>query len=409
MRGAASLQRTIKCNARQVTGVTDSTRGPLRRTRRSFLRTASAGAALLSGSAVVSGTGAAQEDDENEDEPAGYLVFVYDDSPAEDYHQTFHAHEEYDAPGCVAACPGLMDTTEDWLYSGQLEQMYDAGWEVMSHTLEHRALGEVPIVEDVEADDTEIYVDSNVHGRYEGDPLVVFDDDGSEAEATVIGQGEDDDGQYLELEEPLGESFTAGYETRVRYTDEFTDDVLAESQAQLEEIAGEGEVTGYVHTYERDDGLVGELVPEYYDAVPQDDGVGLNPEHEPDPLDLSRRYFEEDAMDEAEIADFLDTIANEPDFGILSGHSHYDTLPPERVELAIEMAQERDIEIVTLQEALDQFDVLDAPDRDDTDGAEAEDADEADETGEADDASEDDDDSSGFFDSIADFFRTLFS
>ncbi len=375
------------------------------------MRAASAGAALLSGSAVVSSSGAAQEDAED-DEPAGYLVFVYDDSPAEDYHQTFHAHEEYDAPGCVAACPGLMDTTEDWLYSGQLEQMYDAGWEVMSHTLEHRALGEVPIVEDVAADDAEIYVDSNVHGRYEGDPLVVFDDE-SEAEATVVGQGEDADGQYLELEEPLGESFTAGYETRVRYTDEFTEEVLAESRTQLEEIAGEGEVTGYVHTYERDDGLVGELVSEYYEAVPQDDGVGLNPEHEPDPLDLSRRYFEEDAMDEAEIADFLDTVANEPDFGILSGHSHYETLPPERVELAIEMAQERDIEIVTLQEALDRFDVLDAPEREgadedgDSEGSEDSEADGDD--GSDGNGDEEDEESSGFLDGIAEFFRTLFS
>jgi hypothetical protein len=393
-----------------------STTEKVRSTRRTFVRAAGLGAAAAAGSTFLPATGAAQEDEddgEGEEEPAGYLVFVYDDSPAEDYSETFQVHEEYGVPGCVAACPGLMGTTRDWLYPGHLEQMYESGWEVMSHTLEHRALGEVPVAEDVEEGDTEIYVESNVHGRFEGDPLVVFDDEGTEAEATVAGQGEDDDGQYLELEEPIDEGFTAGYETRVRYTDEFTEEVLSESQSQLEEMVGEGQVTGYVHTFERDDGLVSELVPEYYDAVPQADGDGLNPEYEPDPHDLSRRYFEEDEMDEAEIERFLDQVANEPDFGILAGHSHYETLPPERVETAIEMALERDIEIVTLQEALDTFGVVEAPERTERDADETSgtDDDEDDEDADTDpdaDEDEDEEESEGLFDRILSLFRSLF-
>jgi hypothetical protein len=380
--------------------MTRISRGALR--RRSFLRTTAG--AVAAGAALLSGSASAQTDED--DEPAGYLSIVYDDSPAEDY-EMFQVHQEYDAPGCIAACPGLMGSSDDWLTDEQLEETYDAGWEVMSHTLEHRALGEIPLVEDVEDGDTVIYPESNLLGRFEGDPLLVFDDE-SEVEATVADDGEDDQGPYIELEEPIDESFDAE-EARVRYTDEFTERILADSQEQLEGIVGEGQVTGFVYTYERADGLVGELVPEYYEATPRADMVGLNPEHDPEPYDLSRRYMETDHMTEEEIEEFLDTVASEPDYGILAGHSQFDTMTTERIDFVLQEAEARDIEVVTVQEALDEFGVVEAPERTERDADETSETDDDEDGEDADtDPDADEDESEGLFDRILSLFRSLF-
>jgi hypothetical protein len=375
------------------------------------MRTVGAGAAAIGVSGMLPGTSLAQDDaDEDDEEPAGYLSIIYDDSPIEDF-EMFQVHEEYGAPGCAAACPGLMDSSGDWLSTGHLQEMYDAGWEVMSHTIDHRALGEVPIAEDIQEGDRQIYADTNLQGRFEGDPLMIFDEDGNEAEATVVGNGDDDTGQYIELEESISESFTAADTTVVRYTDEFTEEIVADSQAQLEEMVGEGQVTNWIYTYERADGLVGELVPEYYDATPREDGVGLNPEHDPDPYELSRRYMETDHIDEADIEQFLDTVANEPDYGVLAGHSQFDTMTTERIDFVLDQAQQRDIEVITVQEALDIFGVVEAPERATDEDGEGDGTENGDDEAEEHNGDDDtgDDESMGIFDRIVAFFRSIFS
>lgn len=362
--------------------------------RRSFMRAVGAGAAAIGASGIAT----AQNGQGNE--PAGYLSIIYDDGPVEDY-EMFQVHQQYNAPGCVATCPGLLNSDADWLNTGQLLEMSDAGWEVMSHTIRHRALGEIPIVENIEAGDSRIYPDATLHGRFEGDPIVVFDEDGNEAEAVVAGNGEDETGSYIELREPIGTGFTAAPTTRVRYTDEFIEEILADSKAQLEQFVGEGQVTDFIYPYERDDGYVSEVIPEYYNATPSKDGVGLNPVYEPDPYDLSRRYLETDHMTEAEIEDYLDSIVEEPDWGILAGHSQYDTLPPERIDFVLQQARERNIEVLTVQNALERFGVVAAPEpalpqhRNDNNN-------------EPSNVSAESDDSMGLLDRIVAFLRSLF-
>ncbi len=361
-------------------------------TRRTVIRGAAAGAAAWSGLTVSVGGAVADNDDAEYD---GLLVLIYDDSPREDYTQTFPVHEEYGVPGCVAVCPGLMGTHSQWMHPGHLEELYEAGWEVMSHTLVHRALGEIPVRSDIEEGDTEIHVQSNLHGRFEGDPLLIFDGE-TQTTATVAGRDEDGDEQLIVLEEPIDESFEAGdgWETWVRYTDEFTEQILEESKAQIEEW-GFGPVTAYVHTYNRYDGYVSEIVSEYYDAVPNRHRGVLNPTFDPDPLELSRDNFETDNFSDEEIADYLDVIANEPDFGILYGHSHHQAMTEERIAETIEMAQERNVKIVTLQEAMVELGVWDddlTGATDDNGDEEEDDDDDGDETGDDEQDVTDDDD-----------------
>ncbi|MFU8868617.1 MAG: polysaccharide deacetylase, partial [Natronococcus sp.] len=66
-----------------------------------------------------------EEDDDSHSEERiadaeGMVVFTYDDSPIEDYTLTYEVHREYDVPGCVAACPGLMEEGDASLEPGQL-------------------------------------------------------------------------------------------------------------------------------------------------------------------------------------------------------------------------------------------------------------------------------------------------
>lgn len=374
----------------------------VRPTRRSFLRAAGVGVGTVGGSALFSMPSTAQQ------EPNGYLVFTYDDGTIEDYEKTFRVHQEYDAPACLAASPGRLGASDDWLDVAQLREMYDAGWEIMSHTIEHRAIGEIRITEDVEAGDTEVAVAAHRHGRFPGDPIVLLDADDNATEAVVAGRGGSGDDQYLELEEPIDASIS-GADCYVRYTDAFTHEILSESKAQLEEIVGEGRVTGFVYPYERHDGLAAEIVPEYYEATPRAFmGDGLNPVHVSDPFTISREYYEEDRMDEDELARFLDRVANEPDFGILASHSSYDTLTEERIRTAIEMARERNLEIVTLQQALDTFGVVEAPDR--SVEASRTDADKEDdpEAPEPEEGTDEEEEPNGLFGRIVAFIKSLF-
>ena len=322
--------------------------------RRTVLQGVGAGAVALTAHTVsTSPTVSAENNQPN------MLVLIYDDSPREDYTKAFPVHDEYDVPGCVAVCPGLMGTDSRWMHPGHLEELHDAGWEVMSHTLEHRPLGEIPVRGDIEEGDTEIHVQSNLHGNHPGDEIVILDN-GSETTATVVGRDSEGDNDFLILDDPIDESFAAGdgFTTWVRYSEEFTREILEGSKAQIEDW-GFGPVNAYVHTYNRYDGLVSELVEEYYEAVPNRRRNGHNPTFEPNPFDLGRENFENDKLEDEYIEEFLDVIANEPEFGILYGHTNLNSFTAERIEFVIREAQERDIEIVTLTTALTELDVLD--------------------------------------------------
>lgn len=311
--------------------------------RRQFVQDVTLGTVALSG---VLGAGTVSGSDTDRD----MLVIIYDDGHVEDYTEALPIHQAYDAPACVAACPGLIGSSDAWLTRDQLDALYDNGWEVMSHTIEHRALGEIPIESDVREGDTRVQVQSHRHGQFAGDPLLLFDDDTS-VTVTVAGNETEDGAEYLLLEEPTEDDVLVDQDAWVRYTDEFTRHILEESRDQLESWGYP--VTGYVHPYNRYDGYVSEVLPEYYDAVPN---AGRAPSligtTAVDPFEIGRDTFETDRMSDDEIGSFLDRIVEDDVFGVLYGHTGYETMPPERIEHTLETADGRDVDVVTLQEAL---------------------------------------------------------
>ncbi len=298
------------------------------------------------------GAGTSAADDGSDEESNGQLVFVYDDSWREDWTQTFPVHQEEDVPACCAAVTEYVDT--GWgLLPEHLREMEAEGWEIMSHTAEHDVVGNLYLTAPTESDDERLSVDGSFLGDHEGEPIVIGDEDET-IENVVAGGGEDDGGFYLELEEPVGESFAAE-ETFVRFGDERIREEVVGSKEELEEMGVD--VDYFVSPFGRSEGLVEELVEEHYAGFANREGDGLNGITDIDPYDLGRTSIDGQSSTETEIEAFYDQVAAGDYLGIVVGHSQFDETTEERVRFAIQEAKGRDLEIVTLREALSDLDV----------------------------------------------------
>ncbi|SIR48832.1 MYXO-CTERM domain-containing protein [Haladaptatus litoreus] len=304
------------------------------------------------GATLVVGTSAAQSTN-------GKVVFTYDDGPIEDYtHAYQRAHREERVPGCVAV-PSAGVGTDGSLSAAQLRELEADGWEIMSHSVYHRALGAMAVTEDVVPDDRKLYVESNLHGKIEGDRLVV--NDGSQsATVTVRGRGSDERGEFVTLDSEVGTSFAADDGVTERYVDEVIRTSLRESRTQLEEYGVT--VTNMVMPYGAYGPRTRELAGEYYTAV-ANGGLAIGGRgqlHRAEDITLphlSRAMFRKGKMTETELGEYLDGVAGNNALGILGGHSWHERLPPSRIKTAIRMAKERGIDIVTLRDALSSFDL----------------------------------------------------
>ncbi|WP_255194934.1 polysaccharide deacetylase family protein [Halorarius litoreus] len=335
------MSRQHDAPTRRQSPTADRPSGP---TRRGFVTAVGAGAVALGG-LTVSGSAAAQE-------ATPRLVFTYDDGYVEDYTQTFAVHRQLDAPACAAVPSANVGRSEKFLSQSQLTEMAEAGWEVMSHGVAHEALGQVTLTERVSADDTKLYTDSTVLSRTPHEVEVFAGD--TRATGTLTGDGED--GSYLQLESALGTSFESG--ASVRFTEDVVRDTLSKSKQSLSDRGFD--VDSMVLPYGRYDERALSLIQEYYDSVANVQRGGLNSTAAIRPYRLSRAYFDEDRMSESELTSFMDRVVSRKSLGLLGGHSRNPALTGERIKLAIELAQERDIEIVTMRTALQEIGVVES-------------------------------------------------
>lgn len=316
-------------------------------TRRTFLRAAGGTAGIALGGSALSGTLAEQSN--------GRVVFIYDDGYEADFTETFPVHQQLDAPACSAVPSGVVGQSEKFLSADQLREMTDAGWDVLSHGVNHEALGPVEVTDPVAPGDTRVYVDSTVLGRtprevelYAGDRRVV---------RQLTGKGRDETGGYLTLESAVDTAFEPG--ATVRFTEDVVRSVLSNSRSQLREM-GFG-ADGLVLPYGRWDARTLNLAREYYEAVANVYPGGLNPHSTLNPYRLRRAYFREGAMSRSELGGFMDRVADEDALGILGGHSRREDLTGERIQTAIEFARDRNLEILTLQSALGELGEVPTP------------------------------------------------
>ncbi|MGA9403189.1 polysaccharide deacetylase family protein [Haladaptatus sp.] len=309
--------------------------------RRRFLRSAGVTGVALTAPVSLASRAAAKSS-------SGKLVFIYDDSVAEDYTKTFPVHQDEDVPACSAAVSGQLGE-KDRLTVKQLREMSNAGWEVMSHTVHHRALGPLQLAEDASKGDTKVYERSNRHGEHPGDEVIISNGTKEET-VTVTGKGSDDTGEYVTLKNSLEKSFIADNST-MRYTDEILHSEIFDSKKQLEEDGFNA--ANMVLPYGINGQQAEAMIQKEYDALANAEFAdGLNPITGFDPYHLSRAYFKPDSETKKKLGTYLDTVAKGDVLGILAGHSSYDDFEPKRVRTAIQMAKDRNIEILTLRDAM---------------------------------------------------------
>ncbi|TYL39513.1 polysaccharide deacetylase [Natronococcus pandeyae] len=292
------------------------------------------------------------EADEIPDIDGGAVVFTYDDGPMEDYQQAFPVHQEFDAPastGIVTEWVGREDFQDtDWMDIEYIEELEEAGWEIMSHTTAHTALGSFELVEDVDPDDSRVYPEQRNHGFHGGYEIEVTDGENS-VRRQLVDSGEDDVGIYLEFDEPIGESFAAG-ETVERYPEDLMHEFLGGSKDRLEQWGFE--VDTLLAPYDVCDEWTIEIASEYYDGIANVHlDTMVNDLDSFDPFDTHRDYFIEFTGPEAVQAQ-LDEVANQEALGIVGAHTFKEEVTEEGIRETLEWVEERDLEVVTLRDAI---------------------------------------------------------
>lgn len=319
-----------------------------RSTRRRFLAGVGAGTAAATLPAVGAATPGVSRGN-------GAVVFVYDDGPIEDYTQAFPAHQKFDAPastGIVTDWIGREDFMgTDWMDVEHLRELEDAGWEILSHTTEHTALGSFELTVDVAPEDGRIYPTRNRHGYFRGKDLEVTDGERT-VRRTVADYGTDDRGPYIDLDEPLGAAFAAG-ETVERYPKDHMEEFLAESKRELESYGFE--VDGVLCPYDSCDEWTVEFVREHYEAnANANHGSRINDPDEYDPHETNRDYFIEFTARE-EVESDLDEIAARDALGVIGAHTFKEEVTEARIYETLQWIDDRGIEVITLREAASRF------------------------------------------------------
>ena len=281
----------------------------------------------------------------------GQLALVFDDGYAEDYEDIYPVLDERGVPASLAIVPGWLGD-EGHLTAAELDELVEAGWEVVAHGRRHRYMQAHPLAGDASAGDERLRLDSDHvfpgedHGLYPGDTFEVTDGSTTEVH-TLAAKGDDD--PVVTLESALGADFAAE-ETVFRPTVDQIETEVASVRAEFERLGYDP--TTFALPYDAGDARVWRAVADAYDALVDACVRSLpNPPGTP-PLALSRYYLETSHMRMVEIETYLDEVAESGGLGILAGHTAWETVPPERVAAVVDAAHARDIEVTTVRDAV---------------------------------------------------------
>ncbi|AGN02887.1 polysaccharide deacetylase [Salinarchaeum sp. Harcht-Bsk1] len=282
----------------------------------------------------------------------GRLALVFDDGYRSDFAQLRPVLDARDAPASFAIVSEWV-ARDGHLDVDQLRDLVDLGGEVLAHGRYHRVLRPHHLADDVAADARRIPIESHVFpenesGVHVGDEYELVDADRRQT-VTVAGKGSDEAAPYVELAEPVADSWSAS-ETVFRLPDRLLDAEIRGSGADLRDHGFEP--AGFVFPYDAADVRAHRIARSEYGVIPNAAVRSLpNPSGTP-AWNLRRYYLETDALTRVEIADYLDAVARDGGFGILAGHSDWDTVPAERVRFVIEAARDRGIELTTFSECV---------------------------------------------------------
>ncbi|WP_267642350.1 polysaccharide deacetylase family protein [Haloarchaeobius amylolyticus] len=291
----------------------------------------------------------------------GKLVIIYDDGHDGAMSEALPVHKEEGVPACAAIVAGYTPWTRkdhDYrLVGDEIRTLEDEGWEIISHGLYHRNLGEQPVTQPVAPEDEKIWVRDNIHGAFPDREYEIRITDGEKtATAPVVGANTGENGDYLILGKPVGKSF----DPADGVTERFVESEIRRSMEKSQEVIashGIDKPQHFVYPYGARSPLAQELATEYYTSITNYEVEGLNPMTGLNPHRLNRQQMEGRALNESELAHMMATISDENRLAVFGAHTQYDDLGPERIRKVIREAKYQGIDIVTMTEALEAAEI----------------------------------------------------
>ncbi|WP_435102117.1 polysaccharide deacetylase family protein [Halarchaeum sp. P4] len=284
------------------------------------------------------------------------VVFVYDDGPLADYEDVYPVHRRFDAPACVAVVTEWLGETPrlparlvgrgtTHLDESHLREFVADGWEVCAHGVAHRPLDATRTTAPVPAGDRVLPVETALHGRVAGDTLRIDTPADGEVRASVARPTRHPRQTALVLRDPLTQPVPAG--STVRYAKSVVREELAGAKRALD--ARGFDVTSVALPYSRYGPTARAVVSETYDAVANAavGGLNTNPEN---PHELRRQYLGRDALSDAQLERFMETVRERDALALFGGHSHAH-VDAARVADALRLAENLGIRVTTLRDA----------------------------------------------------------
>lgn len=291
------------------------------------------------------------------------LVLTYDDGYLEDFTEILPVHQAHGVPGVSYVSSGAMGQIEDrvlgtrqFMTLDQLKILEANGWEIGCHTKTHKPLdGRNPLLPITENDE-KIYIEQSYEYFYRLTNTVELQIKEGEVEETIIAvdYGEDATGSYIELQQPIQNSYTTEATIRLswaEYERELLGNLFTLRQLGLD-------VRNHAYPFGKNDSITRILATKYYTSA-----SGTKPgihqgiaALEQEPL----RTFEMwrvsiDGKDNQFIENQLDEVVQKKGLLMFFGHPNKDAGLPDRVDYAITQAKAKGIKIVTHREALEMF------------------------------------------------------
>jgi len=286
------------------------------------------------------------------------LVIMYDDAAEEDYRIAFPVHKYYGVPGVVCANSSNLNTPRN-LTVKQLIEMQDEGWEVVNHGKYHAGLDDKEVVKSINAGDTGIYVKLpyrlKKNYKYRLYNKVTGQEENVEI-SSIYPNKKDKKIGYVILKNGVEHSYPRRG-TYLRLTYDSAVEEVAAGKKELENLGFN--VTNYTYSYNTYAAWSKEIVSQYHNASRSNSGgKKLLQRINKKPLNRYALYstnFETDRISANQINSLLTKTAHQGGITILWAHSWSDTFTEERLKYIIELALEKNIKIVTLEEALNQL------------------------------------------------------
>ncbi len=262
----------------------------------------------------------------------------------------------YVSSGAMGQIEDRVLGTRQFMTLDQLKILEANGWEIGCHTKTHKPLdGRNPLLPITE-NDTKIYIAQPYEYFYRLTNTVELQIKEGEVEETIIAvdYGEDATGSYIELQQPIQNSYTTEATIRLswaEYERELLGNLFTLRQLGLD-------VKNHGYPFGENDSITRVLAAKYYTSASGTkpgihQGIAA-PEQEP------LRTFEMwrvsiDGKDNQFIENQLDEVVQKKGLLMFFGHPNKDADLPDRVDYAITQAKAKGIKIVTHREALEMF------------------------------------------------------